>query len=270
MSTPTSPEGQDEPRYGRRLDPENTPPATPPEGAAPGASQPAPQYGQPAPQYGQPAPNYGAPAYGQQSPPPYGAPPAYGAPGTYPGQRPPRRAGAIISIVVGALLMIGAPIAGLIIGALMALGGFSGLSDMAEIDTVRDGSTVRLEANRERAVFVEASSGDRMHCAVTDPAGQPVNVTTYHLGAPDGSGTALTGVTFRTTTAGDYTIDCDLPASANGPIMVSDPLNLDDFAGAGVVIIIGFLIGLAGLVLLIIGIVWLVRVNRRIREARGW
>src|SRR5690625_5448292 len=256
MSSPTPADGRDEPRYGRRIDP----------GEYQGQS-----YGQPPQPYGQQPPPGQPPAYGQQpgQAPHYGAP-NYGAPGGYGQQKPPRRGGAATSIVVGALLMIGAPIAGLIIGALMALGGFSGLSDMAEIDTVRDGSTVRLEANRERAVFVEASSGDRMHCDVTDPAGQPVNVTTYHLGAPDGSGTALTGVTFRTTTAGDYTIDCDLPASANGPIMVSDPLNLDDFAGAGVVIIIGFLIGLAGLVLLIIGIVWLVRVNRRIREARGW
>lgn len=251
MTTPPPP--ADEPRYGRRVEP----------GAPDGAPYGQPQYGQP---------GYGAPHGGGQQPYPPGQAqpyPAYGTGAPVPGGRPPRRTGPVWTIVLGALFLIGGPVGGMVVSVVMALGGAGGIADLGDTQTVANGGTVQLQAGAERAVFVDAAGGERMACDITGPDGQPVAVSEYSIGVDEGS-TVLTGVEFRTDEAGDYTVECDVPAGSSGPLMVAEPFSLDGVMGAGIVIVVGLLVGLGGLVALIIGIIWLVRVNRRIRDARGW
>ncbi len=268
MTTPPPP--ADEPRYGRRVEPGA------PDGAPYGQPQQAPgagpqHYGQAGhgtqpPQYGQPGHGGGQQPYPPGQAQPY---PAYGTGAPAPGGRPPRRTGPVWTIILGALFLVGGPVGGVILSVVMALGGAGGLAGLADSQTVPNGGTVQLQADTERAVFVDVDGGERMTCDITGPGGQPVAVSDYSLGVDEGS-TGLAGVKFRTDEAGAYTVECDVPGGASGPLVVSEPVSLDGIMDAGIFVLVGFLVGLGGLVALIIGIIWLVRVNRRIRDARGW
>lgn len=275
----------EEPRYGRRL-PEGERPPTPstgePQYGAQGPYQQPGQYGasgtgQPVgPGYGQPGygqPGYGAPggagpgqAGGHGSPTPYGAPAGYGAPGYGYGQAPsgppPKRTGPVVMIVVSAILMIAAPIVGIVVGVANAVDSVGGLRDSV---TITNGGTVDLPANTERAVYFNRSvSAGAVDCDVTDPAGRPVPTSPATLGFDD---TAM-GATFRTGDAGNYTVECDLPSDVSSTLTVAPPIVASDVAGAGVAVLVGLGVGFLAFVTLIIGIVWLVRVNRRIRTGQ--
>ena len=270
MST-TDGTGQDEPRYGRRLPEGQQPPAygqQPPTYGQqpPGAPGSYPQqggYGAP-PSYGQPGPMPGgyAPAgYGQQ----YGAPGGYG-PGPSSGPRP-KRTGAVITLVLGVILMLGAPIAGFAIAIASATDSFSDIAiDGAQLN---NGGSVELPANVDRMAIFEASNitPGAVSCDVTDPGGRslPVSDTADIFGSQD---VPLPGITFRTTSAGSYTISCDLPSNVNQSIIVTPPLDFDSLLSGGMAVLIGLAVGFLGFVMMIIGIIWLVRVNKRIRTAQ--
>lgn len=279
MSTP---DGGNEPRYGRRL----------PEGEQPGASSHAVgggqgDHGQPGqpPVYGQQPGSGQQGGYGQQPPgyPPqsgygqqggYGQqPPAYpqqyggyAAPGYPPAGPPPKRTGPVVMIVVAVLLMIGAPI----IGGAIALNSFGGTVGELATDgaQLNNGGSVDLPANVERIVLLEDSNAnqDSVSCQVTDPSGGNVSVSPT-VGTIGGEEIPLPGVSFQTSAAGSYTIDCELPEGSDQGLIVSPPLDFGALMSGGVTLIIGLAVGFLGFVLLIIGIIWLVRVNKRIRTA---
>ena len=197
--------------------------------------------------------------------PPYAGQPGYGY-GQAPSGPPPKRTGPVVMIVLSALAMIGAPIIGILIGIGSVVDSAAGITDGAP---VTNGGSVDLPANTDRVIYFAATSVDAgsVDCTVTGPNGQTLSTypDTFGMDLPDDS---AVGVGFRTATAGAHTIDCDLPAGVNTAMSVGPPLDAGNFTGAGVAVLVGFAVGFLGLVLLIIGIVWLVRVNKRIRTGQ--
>src|SRR5690606_8083663 len=125
--------------------------------------------------------------------------------------------------------------------------------------------TVDLPANTERAVYFNRSvSAGAVDCEVTDPAGRLVPTSPATLGFDD---TAM-GATFRTGDAGTYTVECDLPSDVSSTLTVAPPIVASDVVGAVVAVLVGVVVGFVPFVTLVIGIIWLVRVNKRIRTGR--
>ena len=169
-------------------------------------------------------------------------------------------------IVLSALAMIGAPIIGILIAVASVVDSAAGITDGASIT---NGGSVDLPADAERVIYFASSSIDigAVDCTVTGPNGQTLSTypDTFGMDLPDDS---AVGVGFRTAAAGAHTIDCDLPSGVSSTMTVGPPLDAGNFMGAGVSVLVGFAVGFLGLVLLIIGIVWLVRVNKRIRTGQ--
>ena len=274
-----------EPRYGRRTPDGEQPPAYGQQqpgsyGQQPptyGQQQPG-SYGQQPPTYGQQPPTYGQqPGYGQQppyaqQPGGYGQQPGYGGYGQQPGFGPasgprPSRTGAVIAIVLGVVLMIGAPIVGLVSALNSATGTFSSLA--TDGVQLTNGDSTDLPANVDRVVIFEntGSQAANASCDITDPSGRDVAVSPAEIQF-GGEDVPFPGVNFRTTGAGSYTFDCDLPASGSQSLIVSPPIDFGSLVGSGMVVLIGFGVGFLGFILLIIGIIWLVRVNKRIRTGQ--
>jgi hypothetical protein len=280
-----------EPRYGRRL-PEGERPASGPPSYAPPLGPPAygqsaegqsgygqgqqgygqsgqgqPGYGQQGQQgYGQSGygqQGYGQPGYGQQGQSGYGQPGYAGGYGGAPQGRRPSRKGAVITLVIGALLMVLGPVVGF---AVVATGGAGAISDIANDGvTVSNPGTVDLPADAERVIYPDDLASDsNFTCEVAGPDGQPVSTAE----AASGVQAALYGVAFTTGEAGTYSIECDLASSGNQTLLVTPPLDVDELIGAGIAFLIGLGVGFIGFVLLIIGIIWLVRVNKKIRNAQ--
>src|SRR5690606_5292433 len=225
-------------------------------------------YGQPG-QYG----GYGQQGqYGQGGPPgPYGQPPyaaGYGQAGYGPGPSgpPPRRTGPVLMIVLSAVVMIAAPIIGFAIAVGSAFSSVDGLSGTVGIT---NGQAASLPADTERVVYFNDSSvdGGAVTCSVTGPGGQdvPTSPATFGMDVPDD---VAVGVAFTTTEAGTYTVDCGLPAGAGDRLTIGPPFDASTLLGAGAAMLIGLGISFLALILLIIGIVWLVRVNKRIRTGQ--
>lgn len=161
-------------------------------------------------------------------------------------QKLPGRGGAIATLVIGLITMfIIAPIA-LFIGAIT--GAVSGI----------DSESVHVGTAGTVSVTVVSETPDLVHCEITDGANH------YPL-ILDGNGLfSAEGVP-----AGVYDVGCD----GLGPQDVVIPLTDDIITGALTGIGISLIIGLVGLVLTIIGIVWLVKVNKRRRamiQPRTW
>ncbi|MEE6294627.1 hypothetical protein [Georgenia wangjunii] len=270
----------DEPRYGRRLPEGERPTYGQGDQGQPAYGQPAgpPSYGQPSgpPSYGQPS---GAPSYGEPSGPPsygqggqgqqgYGQPAYPGGYGGAPQGPRPKRKGAVITLVIGALLLILGPIIGF---AVAAAGSAGAIGDIANDGvTVANPGMVDLPADAERVVYRESLASDaNFTCDITGPDGQPVPSTEADANGQGIDGqTVLYGVEFTTGEAGTYTIDCDLPPSADQTLLVTPPLDIGGLIGAGIAFIVGLGVGFLGFIVLIIGIVWLVRVNKKIRNSQ--
>lgn len=162
----------------------------------------------------------------------------------------PSRTGPVVLIVLGALAMILGPIIGIIAGVSGILGSLN-LEDYADAQQVTNGSAASLSGNAE--FLVAPSSGTTGYsCDVTGPGGQAVDTTSR-----DGI------ITFFTDEAGPYTITCD---PSGGTLVILPAGDVDELIssapGAATAMIVGFVAGFVGLVALVVGIIWLVRVNK--------
>lgn len=271
---------EDEPRYGRRL-PEGQQPPNYGEQGAPGPQDAYRQqggYGQQA-GYGQQSGGYGQGGYGQQ-PGGYGQPGAYPQPGygqpTYgqtggygygpgPSGPPPKRTGPIVMIVVSAIAMIAAPIIGFFVGIASVLDAVERVEGGASIT---NGGSTDLQADTDYVIYFDSSSVDpgAIECTITGPGGQDLATApdTFGLDVPD----AAVGLGFSTAQGGEHTVDCDLPADAGSTLTIGPPLDISDITGIGIALLVGMAIGFIAFILLIVGIVWLVRVNKRIRTGQ--
>lgn len=236
------------PQYGR-VDPAGNPPYGAYSGAAPlgtGPAAPGAQGSAPsdAPQYGAAPSGYGAQA-ASSGPQPYGSP--YAAPGAYQPPRPlPGRGGPIASIVIGIVVaLLIAPIS-LFLGV---LGGLNIDSMMKSMTEVTSGQTVTVD--RSGAYLVATQSTDVYSCSLTGAGGE-------HAMESVGTGSFFAS----NLQPGDYALAC----RGEGPmrLMGLTGLSADQVTNAGLAgLAWGTSIGLLGVILSIIGIVWLVRVNRR-------
>ncbi|MGM0385927.1 MAG: hypothetical protein ACQERF_08120, partial [Actinomycetota bacterium] len=169
----------------------------------------------------------------------------------------PSRTGPVILIVAGALAMILGPIIGLIVAASSFLGTVD-WQNFADASQISNGSSADLAADSEWMVVPE-NVVQGYSCDVTGTSGEMVDTRSR-----EGF------VIFTTTRAGQYQITCE---PGGGTLVVMPAGNFDQLIenapGAFSSVAVGFLVGFLGLVALIVGIIWLVRVNRDRRAAGG-
>ena len=210
------------------------------------------------PQYGQGGSGWGAPPAGGPTPAgpgatPYGAPPygyQTGAPGAPAGLQP-SRTGPVVLIVVGAvlaLLVAPAVFVAVILGSI----DYDRLSELGA--PVTSGSEVTVDESGSYLVVSTDSSA--LTCTLTGSDGSVLELTPVQGEESVAAGTGIP--------AGTYTLDC---GDVSGTLVGMTGQSIEGF-GQLVVRAAGWatLIGVIGVVLLIVGIVRLVRVNRRRRE----
>lgn len=170
----------------------------------------------------------------------------------------PSRTGPVILIVAGALAMILGPIIGIVMSVSNLVGSLD-LNDFANAQQISNGGTADLPANSEWMVVPDSATSQGYSCDVTGANGEMVDTRSRE-------GIVL----FTSTQAGAYTISCD-PGGAT--LVVLPATNIDELIegapGAFSSAAIGFLVGFLGFVALIVGIIWLVRVNRDRRAVGG-
>lgn len=165
----------------------------------------------------------------------------------------PSRTGPITTIVIGVLAMILGPLIGVIISVSGVVSNLDieDLSNSAQ--TVPNGATVTLGAG-EWMVIPEGAGGS-YGCDI----GGPGQISTRTM---EGI------VVFTTTQSGQFTIDCGV----SGSLVLTSAADIEGlidaapgFAGA---FLGGMAVGFIGFVLLVVGIIWLVRVNQRRRATQ--
>ncbi|MDO4258133.1 MAG: hypothetical protein Q4C87_01285 [Actinomycetaceae bacterium] len=215
-----------------------------------GGQTPWPQYGQVGDTSATPSPAAGSV--------PAGPAPVPGGPAPYAATQPlPGRGKSIAMIVIG-LLMIPASIVIFIGGSIASAFGASGGIQVSVVD---NGGTVTVPDNA--VVSVSDGSGQATECALSGPADVPLPETT----AGGNRAFQAQGVP-----AGDYTVTCDAGQQL-GYTAIANADQIDPDAvrgGLGTTLIISSVVGLLGLVLLIVGIVLLVKTNKKRREIRGY
>ncbi|MDO5049257.1 MAG: hypothetical protein Q4D87_05170 [Actinomycetaceae bacterium] len=299
-----APEPQrEEPRFGRRR--EDDPGYTSNYGQTAASGQPGygqdqadydrPGYGEPSqPGYGEPnrfgQPGYGESREGAQSfgygqggqggygnqgqpgytdpnrygQPGYGQPNAYGPGGGYnpaPLKTLPGRGGSIAMIVIGAVLtFIVAPVA---FFAAVAVGAYSSVDGMPQ-PYYMNGDTVTVSSSGSFTLMFE-DTAEAPECSLVG------NGETYQLEPLTVQSESMSFA--ESVPAGTYHLEC---TNDNGRRMVGmDGAFFGDLVGsAGPALIISAVIGVAGLVVMIWGIVRLVKVNRERRNIQlrmqGW
>lgn len=270
MSTP---EMNNEPRYGQRATPstpgdagqapetQGTPwpqygsvngQANQPYGTYPGASAPGAPTG--APQGAQPnAGQWQRPAVGQPQPAQWSVQTPYPSSGPYPGmpapnQPLPSRVGPILTIIGGIIIaLIVAPIA-------MVFGVVGGL-DIGQLvestQPIASGSTVTVDESGTYLVLTQ--SGDVSGCRL-DKDGESISMS-----FESGTGFYASGLD-----AGRYTLTCQGSGASN--LMGMTGVSIDKMTNAGLSgLAWGTGVGILGIVVSVVGIVWLVKVNGRRR-----
>ena len=185
--------------------------------------------------------------------------------------KPPSMAPAVVMIVLGALLMVGGPVAGALAPVVAVLadptGGMTG-------GTVSNGESIDLPANNEISLYF-AESPDLVpetdeewqvytpppvpECTVTDPAGDAVEITVE-------SQAGFESATMTTTDSGAYTFDCAMDSRYAGTI---DAWAMGSTGAGGLptTMLVGLVVGAIGLVVLVLGIVLAVRTSGRRHDA---
>ncbi|PID97560.1 MAG: hypothetical protein CSA82_03435 [Actinobacteria bacterium] len=256
--------------------PDQTSSPWPAYGQIPGETDPAsgtvPPAGSPStpgvPPVDSPNPQSVPPAQGTPAQPesPYGAPstPVSPAQGSWNGpgavtQKLPGRGLPITGIVLGVLMMI-------ILAPIVFFGAFVGgmnLTGMLEsAESVTNGDTVTVDDSGSYILFVEPNDTDALGtCGLFPPDASTIYEMQYT--ASGGS----TGYMVSGLEPGEYVLDCQgtLPPDAMGATGLN--LSEESLANAGGgAFMWATVVGLLGLVLLIVGIVFLVRANKRRRE----
>lgn len=183
---------------------------------------------------------------------------------------PRRRRGAIITLLVGIALIVLMPIVGVLGGLFSGIGGIiatSGppvyVSPAPSVVEIKEGREFRLLAP------VDVPSPDFSDCTVTPPPGGDVLLQivppTEHMQEQHDGTTYVAFARLIAVDDGEYVIDC---SSADSPVIVSVD-RMSPWTLPLIWILGGLLGGVIGAVLLIIGIVRLVRVNRHNREVRA-
>ncbi|MDX5319306.1 MAG: hypothetical protein LPK38_08195, partial [Actinomycetes bacterium] len=169
----------------------------------------------------------------------------------------PSRTGPVILIVAGALAMILGPIIGIIMSFSSLLGTVD-WQNFANARQINNGGSAELVADSEWMVVPE-NVVQGYSCDVTGVSGEFVDTRSR-----EGF------VIFDSTQAGQYQITCE---PAGGTLVVMPAGNFDQLIenapGAFSSVAVGFLVGFIGLIALIVGIIWLVRVNRDRRSVGG-
>lgn len=169
----------------------------------------------------------------------------------------PKRTGPVTMIVAGVLAMILGPLVGIIMSVSNLLGTVD-IQDFAGTQQISNGASADLTANSEWMVVADAGAGG-YSCDITGTSGERVDTRSRE-------GIVL----FTSTTPGMYQISCE---PSGGTLVVMPAGNLDEIIanapGAVSSVAIGFAVGGLGLVALVGGIVWLIRVNRARRAAGG-
>ena len=264
MSTPNTPE--EPPRFGQRSPGWTPEPGEPDQSGTPGGS-PWGQYGTrpgqsstgtPWPRYGETAPQAG-PAAAPQTPPfdqyrqtpgsmpgPQGWP--YATPGPVSGPLP-SRAGAVVLVVVGVVVATVIAFA-TFIGVALAGMNFQEVMDSAT--PVANGDTVHVDATGTYLV-VDSQGGD-LSCDLRPSSGAPIS-----LEETSGYSSMVMGSDIP---AGAYTLSCE--TTGNSSLVGMTGVDASQLTGA---VMRGFgwgtLLGILGIAMVIAGIVWLVRINRR-------
>lgn len=141
-------------------------------------------------------------------------------------------------LIVGLILLIVIPGA-LTVGAIVyAVGG--GLAGAVPLGA---SGTVYLEAEATSMIYSSDIGASTASCTVTDPSGQAVTVI---------PATELAYGSFTSTRAGTYTVFC--PDGTSG-IVVGPALDQSRFTVAGAMVLGAVAIGMAGLVISILGLV---------------
>lgn len=243
FETSAAPAQPVQPAYGQVADPYAAP-AQPAYAAAP--AQPVP--GQPV--AGQPVQPAYAPAPGQPVP---GQP----LPGQYPGAAAPAlpgRGGAIAMLVSGLVMM-------LIIAPIVLFAGVAG-SVVNNLDSLTS-STVVLDQQDSVVINVTGPSQREAVCGLVSESGE------VYEAHPASNGQQVDKVP-----AGTYTVACDNITESDIVVAMSQAQALSMFAGGvGLSFLASFIIGTIGLVLLIVGIVKLVKVNKKraaMANPYGW
>jgi hypothetical protein len=192
---------------------------------------------------------------------------------TYPSPPAPvkshTKTGAIVTLVVGAILMIGGPIlGGLAGGGVIMLGFYNStvpLSPIATVEIAADDSLILM------APVPDLDHVGYRSCQATTDTGVPATVTYEPAGTlnmtydPTSVLNTLVGKRYESfgritaTTAGTYTVSCetDVAVALAPPITASQIVKLTLlWMGAG------FVLSLIGMVLTIIGIVRVTRLRR--------
>lgn len=184
-------------------------------------------------------------------------------------QRPRRRRGAIVTLLIGVLLVVTMPLLGAIGALFSGLGGAIAASGSpvavgpnANVIDVREGREVRL------LVPIDARAPHLTACEVPSPSGMEVGLSELpRVEATEqrfGEDSYFAFARFQTLERGDYVIDCSaaqavVVASAKGTGLWLQPLIWLGIAAIGTVL---------GATLLVIGIVRFVRANRHNRELK--
>lgn len=172
----------------------------------------------------------------------------------------PSRAGAIVTLVIGAVLTISGPILGILIGSFALVPQALGLAE----NTAHVAPTATIDLDAGESVFLLTKVADRKAIAHSDCAAEAGDGTAATVSYEPASAlnTLAHGTryeSFARVTAdepGTYTVSCDTSVD----VITAPPFEFGSFLGplgwwsAG-----GLLVSLVGIVLVIIGIVRLTR-----------
>lgn len=195
--------------------------------------------------------------------------------------RMPGRAAPVTLIVVGALALLLSPLVWFAMSMFSALSG--GVDDSFAAFDTGNGEPVLLPADTSYAIalmpadeaFYTNATEDQLlalgapSCTATGPDGEvAVEVSDAAAVGPEGGSVQETWLT--TGTEGEYTVQCDVdPAIGEARLSLYPAIDDAALGGTGVLpLVVAAIVALAGLASLVVGIIWLLRVNRRRRELR--
>lgn len=202
--------------------------------------------------YGQPVPVGNATAGGRATKRPAGKLPGRGWPITL------VVVGAVLAFIAAPLIFFGSIVA----GTLNSLG-------QKEIDQFNQKGNVReavFEAGDTIMVGVSPADG-QWKCVATGPQGVQLQLRSEEKAAASSSFLAQA----EAKTAGKYAIRCDSGNNTQikSMFLVTPKLIRGAFSGVGYGLLWSSIVGVVGLVMFIVGLVWLVRVNRARRTLMG-
>lgn len=169
--------------------------------------------------------------------------------------KPLKRTGPLVTLISG--------VVALVIGGICVVVPLANGLDSLDVATFETNTSMTRDLEADSTYMLAGETNDDLSCEVVSPSGSSLELTEQNSANSSNSDIYQ----FTTEEAGTYTIECD--GQAGNEVVFTNLSEASGLVGVSIAIIVGMSMLFIGFVLALVGLIWLINRNGKIKRQRA-